>query len=46
VKDVDVRIQYNEQKTLAKILEKVSTFSLKKDFEIKKDDELENTQLT
>jgi len=46
VKDVDIRIQYNEQKTLAKIMEKISAFNLKKDFDIKKDKELENTQLT
>gem|GEM_PF-5499508 len=46
VKDMDIRIQYNEQKTLAKIMEKISAFNLKKDFDIKEDAELDNTQLT
>jgi len=45
-KNVDIRIQLNEQKTLAKILEKINTFDLKKDFEIKKDEGLQNTQIT
>jgi len=45
-KDVDIRIQYNEQKTTAKILEKVDAFALAKDFKIEKDPKLQNTQIT
>jgi len=46
-KDVDIRIQYNEQKTLAKILEKVDKFALTKSFTIEKDtDPNNNTQIT
>lgn len=45
-KDIDIRIQYNEQKTLAKIFEKIDTFELKKNFDIKTDEKLQNTQIT
>ncbi|MBU0626960.1 hypothetical protein KKG31_00140 [Patescibacteria group bacterium] len=46
IKDLDIRIVYNEQKTQETILKTISDFDLKKSsVELKEDKDLENTQV-